>query len=670
MPVSGVATPLPSALRPLKFDEHTNKQMYISVLRSAFSRSLLELLVEMIALLETIENALETFTHYNIFHSDSADIEGQLNGHIHKLKRKIYNLDVSYKEFTASNFFSKDLLSDPQSTDSFLFLRYLRQSAKNMIPVATCVIGMSTNLRWRIELPHYPLRRALNRLPHRCSIDQGAKSLLHYFETKSDVDDIFEELYNSYTSKHKMETNESNQKGKIKATVRAIDHKDFSLHTTTHPLRYKLWLISSQIISYESRWALKIAIVMTFLALPSWLSQSFKWYQEYQCWWAPLSLLILANRRHSGNWPSMGRRIMCALTGVFWGWCANQARHFGSPYVVATFAGLLCFVLSFNFFANNHTKSSFTGLACFVIIALEPYSKSNQLNTAGIWKNTWITGLSLLCGIALSIPINWILWSFTARQELRLSVSSLLAHMSQSYQSVTDRYLYRDANDAPTDLTLQFSSIREVRLSQSLIAVRRLLQKAREEPNYILEFKADVYAQLLDCCEYMLEKMVEARISGQYFEVWDQDNNSAISRALLSLRRDSVSSVIFVLYMLSNCFVSRNMIPMYLPNSIMSRKKLFDFISKFEATSESRSATATAVSKSESAGSENKERTAESPPADYDKSHWTQIHGMAFARAFTDISEVVQKLACQFKPSNFGRRDVFLNKYMAPSRHL
>lgn len=229
---------------------------------------------------------------------------------------------------------------------------------------------MSANLRWRVELPHYPWRRALNRLPHRCSIDQGAKSLLHYFETKSDVDDLFEQLYNSYTSRHKVSA-EGPEKGKIRATVRAIDHKDFSLHTTSHPLRYKLWLLSTEITSYESRWALKIAIVMTFFALPAWLPQSNRWYQEYQCWWAPLSFLLLSNRRHSGNWPSMGRRLASALLGIFWGWCSNQARHFGSPYVVATFAGLLCAVLSFNFFANNHTKSSFTGLLCFVVIALE-----------------------------------------------------------------------------------------------------------------------------------------------------------------------------------------------------------------------------------------------------------------------------------------------------------
>ncbi|CAR21689.1 Bre4p [Lachancea thermotolerans CBS 6340] len=642
MPVSGNATPLPKSNNFVGLGGHTNSELFTSMLRSTFSSSLLSLLVEMIALLETIESGLDNFANGKLFDNENLGIEEKLKSHISKLIRRIYNIDVCYKEFTKSNLFCKELLSDSQAIDSFLFLRYLRQSAKNLIPVATCVVEMSANLRWRVELPHYPWRRALNRLPHRCSIDQGAKSLLHYFETKSDVDDLFEQLYNSYTSRHKVSA-EGPEKGKIRATVRAIDHKDFSLHTTSHPLRYKLWLLSTEITSYESRWALKIAIVMTFFALPAWLPQSNRWYQEYQCWWAPLSFLLLSNRRHSGNWPSMGRRLASALLGIFWGWCSNQARHFGSPYVVATFAGLLCAVLSFNFFANNHTKSSFTGLLCFVVIALEPYSKRSSLNTAFIWKNTWVTGVALLCGILLSIPINWILWSFTARHELRISISSLLAHISQSYQSVTDRYLYRDADDAPTELTLKYSSIREVRLSQSLIAVKRLLQKAREEPNYIFEFKADLYEQLLDACEYLLEKMVEARLSGQHFEVWDQDSNSEISRALLSLRRDSVASVIFIFYMLSNCFLSKNRIPMYLPNVIMSRKKLYDFISKFESNFASRSSTA--VSNSESSDSEIKEHDTNPSSDDYEKSHWTQIHGMAFARAFTDIAEVVQKLA-------------------------
>ncbi|SCV05303.1 LANO_0H04522g1_1 [Lachancea nothofagi CBS 11611] len=640
VPVSGCATPLPRTGNFPNANELTEKEMYISVLRSTFSKEIISLIVEMIGLLECIELALRQIGHAKLSSQNRPEVNQALNAHVNRLLHKIRKLDQSYKKFTKSNFFCKEMLSDPQSIDSFLFLRYVRQSAKYLISIASCTIEISSKLHWQITLPHYSLRRALKRLPYECSVDQGAKTLLHYFQTKSDVDDVFEELYNSYTSRHETFTKNETEKNKVRTTVRAVDHKDFSLHTTSDPLRYKLWLWSSEITSNESKWALKIAAVMTFLALPSWLPESYHWYQEYQCWWAPLSFFILVNRRNTGNWASFNRRLACTLLGIFWGWCANQARHFGSPYVIATFASIFCAFVSYNFFANKNRKSSFTGFMCFTVIALEGYSKGeSQMSQALIWKNTWVTGVALLCGILPSIPINWVLWSFTARQEFRASIAFLLAHIGQSYQSVTDRYLYRDADDAPTELTLKFSNIREVRMSQSLIGVREMLRKARTEPNYIFVFKADKYQHLLDECEILLEKMIEARISGQHFEVWENDNDSGITRALLSLRRDSVASVIFVLYMLSNCFTSKHKIPTYLPNSIMSRKKLFDFISKFDSGSESRSSTA--VGRAETTS---KDFKADRRSSDYDISHWTQIHGMAFARAFTDISEVVQRI--------------------------
>ena len=89
-------------------------------------------------------------------------------------------------------------------------------------------------------------------------------------------------------------------------------------------------------------------------------------------------------------------------------------------------------------------------------------------------------------------------------------MSSLLAHLGQSYQTVADRYLYRDADDAPTDLTFAFSHIREVRLTQSLEAIRELLKKARHEPIIISNFNPEKYASLINSCQFLLSKIIEA----------------------------------------------------------------------------------------------------------------------------------------------------------------
>ncbi|SCU98368.1 LAMI_0F14334g1_1 [Lachancea mirantina] len=618
--------------------ENPSSDHDLSVLRSTFSDTILMLLVEMISTLETMSTTLAKLSNAE---DRKTNLQKICQNH-DKLKLRIAQLDMGYRKFTKTHYFNKELLSASFSVDIFLFLRYIRQTAKNLIISAHNVSDIAANAHWKLNLPHYPLRRALVRLPAQCNLDQGATTIFEYFEAKSDVDDIFECLYNSYTSTHS-HLRPTISKNQMNATIRAIDHKDFSLHTTQNTLRFKLWLLSRKVVSDESKWAFKIIFILTFMALPSWLPESLHWYETYQCWWCPVLYFLLINRRNTGNWDTVLKRSLCCLLGVFWGWCANQARHFSSPYVIGCFAGLIGFLISCFFFSHKSPKLAFITLMSFSVIALEPYSANAlSLGTAVIWKDTWVTGLALFFGVTLSLPTNWIVWPFMARYELAPSISSLLGHISQSYQSITDRYLYRDANDDPTGLTLKFSTIREVRLSQSLTALRELLQSAENEPIYISNFKPLLYTQLMEACDYLLERMIAARISGRYFEVWDRDRDSETTRALLSLRRDSAASVIFVLYMLSNCFRSKNKVPKYLPNPIMARKKLFDFISKFEMSGGAKVWSAggkTLTSETDACPERSKE-----PGADYEKEHWTEVHAMAFSRAYTDIAHALQKV--------------------------
>lgn len=641
---SGTVTPSPRSQGLLPKGLALDSALYLNVLRSSFSKDTFGLILEMICTLENMAEALQRFKRSKISLHNSDELNTLLEHSSYKLKRKIYKIDICYKQFTKTEFFCKELLADANCIDVFLFIRYLRNAAKHLIGAIQSCQELGSEIKWRVVPLHYPLHRALIRLPKRCALDEGAGNVLHYFETKRDVDDIFESLYNSYTSRHKY-TKEKTDKTAV--VVRAIDHNDFNFHTTNNKWRFRLWKLSSSLVGPEMKWTLKVLFVVIFFSLPGWIPESYRWYDNYQCWWAPLTFLLLAHRKHSGRWDSLLRRIVCALMGIFWGWAANQSRHFGSPYVICTFGGLFAVLFATNIFVYENTKSSFTALLCFVIVALEPYSKgSTSLKTAVIWKNTWVTGLSFIIAVLTSIPINWVVWSFKARSELRLSLSSLLSHISQSYQSVTDRYLYRDLDDAPTELTLALSHIREIRLTQSALAVRDLLTKAKNEVSFVSVFSPSKYERLLDACDFLLEKIIEARISGAFFEIWNLDPDNETTRALLSLRRDSVSSVIFVFYILSNCFRSKNKVPLYLPNPMLSRKKLYDFLFEFgQKKAQSEQARHYNFSPEQHSSLEKqmfKSHDVANASEDYEKSHWTEIHGMAFARAFTDITEALQ----------------------------
>ncbi|CAL9727790.1 protein Bre4p [Monosporozyma unispora] len=620
---------------------------YISIMQKQFGKYVVALIVEMVIALETLFEAISIYSKYKSDDSSATEINKQLDEIKIKLKRRINKLDRTYKDFTKSNTFSNDLLSNPDCVVIFVFLRYLRNSAKQLLTVFDACQNLGVDIHWRLQMPQYPLAKALHRLPKQCAIDEGSDNFLHYYDTKHDVEEIFERVYNSYTSKHAY-TKSWERKSD---SVRAIDHDDFDLHTTHNKFRYKLWKFSKMVSGDEMKWSLKIVFCVIFLCLPTWLPESYHWYQEFQCWWGALIFHMLVHRKPTGGIKRLLVRLGIAICCIFWGWAANQARHFGSPYVICTFAGLLVIPMSINLLIYRNPKTTYAGLISFIVIVLQPYSKGkSNLNTAKIWKNTWITSLSLLIGITVSVCVNWIFWSYKARKEVRLAVSSLLSYLSQSYQSVTDRYLYRDLDDQPTELTLSFGRIREVRLTQNIEAIRGLLKRAKLEPNYISNFDSTKYEKLIDSCQLLLEKLIESRISGSYFQIWEQDKNKETTRALLSLRRDTVASVIFVFYILSNCFRSKNKIPKYLPNTILARKKLFDYINKLDKQDELPNDNFKFDSLRKKLFANKADLLAETKPEeephvdDYKKLHWTEVYGMVFASAFTDVSEAVDRL--------------------------
>lgn len=642
------------------FTSGISSEIYLSFLKKAFSRNILALILVMIIALDKSSQLLRLYISKSS-EKELRIVKNELQELRKKLKKKIHNIDASYNKFLKSNIYSDEILNDFECIDIFLFVRYIRSSAKYLLKVLEASSELSTNSGWSLSTPNFKSNRTYHKLPSQCLTDQGLGKILDYFETKKDVDEIFERSYNSYTSRHTY--SKMNEKF---SSIRAIDHTDFNFHTTDNLTRFKLWEFSSLLSGREMKWTLKCLFCLIFLCLPSWLPESYHWYQDYECWWAPLIFFILGHKnKPAGKLITLINCLFCSLIGMFWGWAACQAYHFGNPYVICVFAGLISIPFAVNHLIYNNATPSYAALIAFTVISLEVYSKdTSSLSTAVIWKNCWTTSLSLIIGIIVSISINWIFWSYKSRTELRIAISHLLSHLSQSYQSVTERYLYRDLDDDPTELSLIFSQIREVRLTRNIEAIRELLTRAEREPIYISDFDAVKYYRLINTCQTLFERMIEARISGSYFEIWNQDTNNEVTRALLSLRRDGASSVIYIFYILSNCFRSKNKIPRYLPNSIIARKRLFDIMSKLEKPGLSSPPDAEIRTGSlekqlfkrlgnninqakqdrvhSNSYSEASSNIAESD--DEEVSRWKDIYGIAFARSFTQVCETIEVL--------------------------
>lgn len=663
--VSGIATPLPKPNVPLTFIQHpqfgkNNKLLYTSIINDAFDEPLYKLLSQMIDNLSQIENSLRKYGKLDSNNESKVKVLESLKNSQMLLKKRVWQIDAAYRKFTKSENFCRDLLNEETVIDMFLFLRYSRQSATMLISLSEVVYQTCEKVTgWRIYWYNYPWRRSLRRLPKQCLRDQGADSIFYYFETKLDVDDAFERIYNLNTSRlkkieqtHGEHIDESTDDQNKSKTIRAIDHNDFNYHSTANPFRFKLWKLARSLLDTETKYAFKIAFILTFLSIPAWLEGSFGWYYRYQCFWAPLLVYYFMSPRNSGNWENLFTRTICWFIGCFWGWAANQARQFKNPIVIGVFAALISIPFAFWFLVKPHPRSSLVALMSFTIISIGCYVDAEK-SSADVFKYTWTTGVAILISVITAIFSNWLIWPFVAKNEFYKSCSSLLSHIGQCYQTVSERYLYRDEKDDPTDLTLELANIREVRMAQSLFAVRELLTKAKNEHDFHHSFKAKTFEDLLNSCDIILEKTIEARISGVYFHVWEQDKDEKTTQALLSIRRDSVATVIYILYIISNAFRTRSNVPKYLPSAITIRKRLYDIIGKLEAQREESSAA------SDSIATQLEERLASLVTQDdYGKSHWTEVHGMAFARAFTTITEELEHIVT-FSKEILGEEGLF-----------
>ncbi|ODQ64853.1 hypothetical protein NADFUDRAFT_4077, partial [Nadsonia fulvescens var. elongata DSM 6958] len=581
-------------------------------------------------------------------------------------KSKNENCEINHKSmFLNSDENTQSLLSTQEVLDIFLFIYYTKQTTKSFIKLSRQLVILSQHRRrWNTNLPYYPIMRALRRSTRQIIHDRGGETASYYYRTKREVDETFVRVYNLNTSKYAPKNGHSNSKGAGKFYVNsAIDHMDFSEKVyQTDSLRYRTWKALHRLQGYESRFSIKASIITLMLCLPAWISNKGDvktyWYDEYESWWAAIFALLILHPRVGGNFHDLLVRSIWCVMGVIWGGFSFAAGN-GNPYVICVFCAIFMIFTIYRYSISHHPRSGLIGCVGFTYVSLGLYLDSQYDQKVGVIQGTWVRGISLLAGLFSVILIDWVLWPFVARHEVRKSMFTILSNISQCYQIVTDRYLYHDEDDDPTELALELSEIREARMRQSLHAFKNLLQMTKHEPSLRGNFEVKPYEQLIDLCEAVFQKIVVARISSTYFKVYEHDKNEDTTKTLMSLRRDSVASVLLIFYILSNGFKSKNKIPRYLPSAVAARNHLYNQIAELEIElldSDNRSinpnsSSGTPAEEPDQTGSLTRNisfgKINDDVPSSSVKEKgivWREVHEAAFSKAFTDMTEDLERI--------------------------
>lgn len=62
---------------------------------------------------------------------------------------------------------------------------------------------------------------------------------------------------------------------------------------------------------------------------------------------------------------------------------------------------------------------------------------------------SWTRGLAVVVGTVAAVIVNWILWPFVARHELRKALSAMLIYESIIYRGVVAKYVYYEKGEEP-----------------------------------------------------------------------------------------------------------------------------------------------------------------------------------------------------------------------------
>lgn len=155
--------------------------------------------------------------------------------------------------------------------------------------------------------------------------------------------------------------------------------------------------------------------------------------------------LLTEIKRVGGNFQDLVTRAFFGVLGALWGGLAYGADN-GNPYVMAVFAAIYLVPLLYRYTQSSHPRSGIVGCISFVVVSL---SAEQNGGLPSVFQIAWTRGVAFVIGVVAAVVVNWILWPFVARHELRKSLSAMLIYSSIIYRGVVAKYVYYDKGDEP-----------------------------------------------------------------------------------------------------------------------------------------------------------------------------------------------------------------------------
>ncbi|KAK5633339.1 hypothetical protein RRF57_009053 [Xylaria bambusicola] len=504
------------------------------------------------------------------------------------LQKQLTTFNARKEEVLASNRLPSAYSRFPDVVKTLAFCLSLHQAA---ISIESLVIQVNELWQRRpkypqLHFPCYPLSRAIYRTNAQVRHDRGGVTAGSYFRTFKDIANILKNIKSR-------DFHPVGQKGApdTPSAASSTRNLDSSAGLRGDCFRQRAWTILHRMQGFETRFGLKTALVTSLLAVPAYLVDSHSWWDRSDAWWAVVIGWLIMGPRTGGNVQDLFARTFCAVLGAIWAGLSYVAGD-GNPYVIAVFAVIFMLPMLYRYTQSRHPRSGLVGCISFIVISLSEAIEEGRPSVAEIAA---ARGASMVLGVVVSVIVNWVLWPFVARHDLRKGLALMIFNCSIVYRSIISQYAYYEEGDAPTEEDIKASEIIEGRLREGFVRLRQLLGLTRHEIRLRAPFDPLPYSALISACEQFFDHIVAVRESSLFYHPHFIGDDSEVAMELLGYRRDQTATVLTNLYVLSgalradrpvpaaffgmpNCIISQK----YLPSAAVARKRLLTRVFEFE----------------------------------------------------------------------------------------
>ncbi|PHH60559.1 hypothetical protein CDD81_1564 [Ophiocordyceps australis] len=363
------------------------------------------------------------------------------------------------------------LKRDSDVVGLFVFARHVHETAASVEKLMAKVQEMQRECKSpRLHLPSYPLKKALYRTNAQVRHDRGGVTAGIYHITFAEIARLLNKIK---LRKHEPLSNKEDDDEGLRPRISHATMDADTDHgvTTGSGIPFKMWRVLHRLQGFETKYAFKVCLMCVLLSVPSFVDACKHWWDKYECWWAVAMSWIVMHPQVGGNLQDFAVRACLAIVGAAWSGAAYAAGG-GNAYVMAVFAALYMPPMLYRFTLTSHPRSGLVGCMSFTVISLSLLTRSHEASPVLL---AVLQGVVFLVGTTVPIVVNWALWPFVARHELRSALSTMMFFMSVVYRSVVGRYVYFEEGKEPTAGEVEKSEILEGRLREGFVRIRQLL---------------------------------------------------------------------------------------------------------------------------------------------------------------------------------------------------